>query len=112
MNNMLNKKIKHNRLKPKNKKLPKYLSYLHTQDLACFICGERNEIELHHIKEASSDEKDDSKVIPLCGNECHRLGLIISAHGTPKLFREKYPIAVQIEFADKLYLEYQKTTGE
>jgi hypothetical protein len=106
---MLNKKVKHNRLRPKAPKEPKYLSWLHNQsDIFCFACGKQNKLECHHIKQFSTDVKDDRKIIMLCGEECHRNGAILSAHGTPKMFREAYPIEVQLENAEKLYNQYKK----
>ena len=105
---MLNKKVTHKKLRPKPVKDSKYLSWLHCQNLGCFICGEHNQIELHHIKECSSDSKDDTKVIGLCGESCHRNGTELSAHGTPKKFREKYPIEYQLKYAEKLRGYYLK----
>jgi len=84
-----------------------YLSYLHTQNLKCFCCSGNDKIELHHIKESSSDAKNDRSVIPLCGDKCHRLGLELSAHGTPRKFKAAFPIEEQKLFALKLYLEYK-----
>jgi len=86
---------------------PDYLTWLHEDKKpVCFSCGECNGIELHHIKEASSDKKDDRLVIPLCGVKCHRLGTELSAHGTPSKFRNIYPIPLQKEYAKDLYQEY------
>lgn len=107
--------LKSNRLRPKangkNKskaiKNDKYLSWCHNQDLPCFSCGKRGVIELHHVKEASTDIKDDTKVIPLCGIECHRLGRMLSAHGTPKKFREVYPITEQERHAKEIYKRFK-----
>ena len=88
-------------------KEPKYLAWLHeVKQPECFACGKTNGIELHHIKEASSDKKDDRLVIPLCGVECHRLGSVLSAHGTPKKFRDTFPLDMQKEYAMALYEEY------
>ena len=88
-------------------KEPNYLKWLHeVKHPECFACGKINGIELHHIKEASSDNKDDRLVIPLCGIECHRLGSVLSAHGTPKKFRDTFPFDMQKEYAMALYEEY------
>ena len=104
--NILNKKIKHNRIKPKAPKEPKYLQWLHKVKMPeCFVCGISCGIEMHHIKRSSSDYRDDSKVIPLCHE--HHLGVTFSAHGTPKKWREIYPISVQLEYAEKLYKDYK-----
>jgi len=107
---MLSKKqqTKSNRIKPTAIKEPKYLAYLHTQNLVCFSCGKQNKIELHHIKRYSSDLKNDTHTIPLCGEECHRTGTELSAHGTPKKFRELYPMEVQIGYANELYRAYNE----
>lgn len=82
---------------------------------SCFCCGreyyyisEADKMELHHIKAASSDNKDDRKVIPLCGVECHRVGTTLSAHGTPKLFREKFSMEKQESYARKLFEQYKE----
>ena len=72
-------------------------------DLPCFCCGEYGSIELHHIKECSSDKKIHSEVLPLCGDKCHRLGTELSAHGTPRKFREVFPLEVQRNFAKMLH---------
>ena len=96
-------------LKPNSKPLKdqKYLSWLHeVKQPECYCCGKTNGIELHHVKEGSSDVKNDHFVIPLCGVECHRLGTVLSAHGTPKLFRETFPTHDQKEYAFNLYQEY------
>lgn len=81
----------------------KYLHILKGMDLPCFACGAYGSIELHHIKECSSDKKVHTEVLPLCGDKCHRLGTELSAHGTPKKFREVFPIELQREFAKELY---------
>lgn len=80
-----------------------YLGKLKRLDLPCFCCGAFGSIELHHVKEVSSDEKNHKRVLPLCGEKCHRTGAELSAHGTPKKFREAFPMEVQIEYADKLF---------
>ncbi len=81
----------------------KFLRVLKGMDLPCFVCGKHGSIELHHIKEASGDTKNHRRVLPLCGDTCHRLGLELSAHGTPKKFREIFPMEMQYKFADKLF---------
>ncbi len=47
-------------------------------------------------------------VIPLCGVEHHRLGTELSAHGTPKKFREVFPVQSQRNYATILYNEYKE----
>ena len=99
-----------NRLKPKAQKLPKYLKWLHEQeDIVCFSCGKQNKLEAHHVKEFSSDERDDSKIIMLCGEECHRLGMKLSPHGTPKAWRQVYSMEVQLDYASELYRRYDES---
>ena len=105
---MLNKKIKHGRIKPQAHKEPDFLRWLHeVKQPPCFICGGYNKIELHHIKRYSSDKRDDRHVIPLCGESCHRNGTELSAHSTPKKFRDKYPMSEQLKYAKELYEEYK-----
>ena len=106
----------HIRLKPKpsmknepkiTKEDKEYLEWLQTLDVPCFCCGGQNSIEWHHVKRDSSDSKNHTLLIPLCGAKCHRLGTELSAHGTPKKFREVFPIEVQKEAAKKFYAMYK-----
>ncbi|MCF6330981.1 MAG: hypothetical protein L3I99_05480 [Sulfurimonas sp.] len=108
-------KINHKRLRPKicqkNKKSitqgdKDYLAWLQTQDYPCFVCKKYNKIEWHHVKEYSSDKKNHKRLMPLCGEECHRNGLTLSAHGTPKRFKEIFPMSVQNDYADTIYNLY------
>jgi len=95
-----------------------YLDWLHQEEQGynyhCFVCGNNNSsdtTEWHHVKKGSGAKKDHKRQIPLCGNEHHRLGTVMSAHGTPKKFRETYPMEVQYKYADKIYsdfLQYKK----
>jgi len=110
-------KIVSERIKPKfSGKTPslltgadrKYLRYLQSLDVVCFVCGEQNGIEWHHVKRDSTDKKDHTRLIPLCGVEHHRLGAELSAHRTPVKFRETYPVEVQMEYAAKIYENYLK----
>ena len=103
------------RLKPKysakNKKLftaedGLYLEWLQSTSYHCLVCGGSNGIEWHHVKRDSADKKNHSRLIPLCGVEHHRLGTKLSAHGTPKKFREAYPVEVQLEVAKSIYEDY------
>jgi len=106
---MLSKKVNHKRLKPKAKKLPKYLEWLHNQnDIVCFSCGKQNGLEVHHVKETSTDERDDSKVLMLCGEECHRNGMKLSPHSTPVAWRRVYPIQMQLDYASDLFRRYKQ----
>ena len=108
--------IKANRIKPKyngkNKKKitnedKDYLQWLQEQNFACFVCGKRNKIEFHHIKEHSTDRKNHKRLIPLCGAEHHRCGEL-SPHGNPKRWRETFSMELQNDFADEIYAEYTK----
>jgi len=65
-------------------------------------------IEWHHIKEASSDKKNHLELLPLCGNKCHKLGTVLSAHGTPKKFKSVFPIDVQRKYARDIYKDFLK----
>ena len=118
MNNMLDKKYKHERIKKKSKpfKDKEYLAWLHNQELKCFACGGYatmdDGIELHHVKETSSDKRNDNEVIPLHGIKCHRLGVELSAHLTPKKFRETFPVGAQLKYAKELYNRYLRYKEE
>ena len=106
---MLNKKVSHKKLRPKTPKEPKYSKWLHeVHQPSCFVCNVSIGIEMHHVKEYSNDYRDDTKIIPLCYNHHH--GQEISPHGTSKLFREVYPIEVQLEKAKELYNAYKEQT--
>jgi len=106
--------LKHNK-KPKAsmKNKPKitnedkeYLQWL--QELyypRCYVCYTQANIEFHHVKKHSSDRKNHKLLIPLC-LEHHRNSKELSAHRTPKKFRELYPIEEQKEKANKIYKEY------
>ena len=96
---------KSNRLKPKAYKDKKYLSWLHNvKQPCCYVCNIHIGIQIHHVKERSSDLRNDNEVIPLCYN--HHLGNDFSVHGTPKEFREQYPTEEQLKYAETLYMEY------
>ena len=107
-------KINHNRIQPKyngkNKKTitqddKDYLEWFSNQDIPCFVCGTYENVEGHHIKESSSDKKVHTEILPLCMYH-HRLGQILSAHGTPKKFREDYPMETQRGFANEQFNRY------
>lgn len=106
---MLTKKaqVSSNRLKPKPFKDPKYLSWLHeSEQPSCFVCNINTGVQMHHVKEYSSDHRDDRYIIPLCHN--HHLGNELSPHGTPVEFRQVFPMRMQLEFADELYRRYKE----
>jgi len=76
----------------------------------CFVCNNLNtndSIEWHHVKKYSSDAKNHKRLIPLCGNEHHRLGTTLSPHGTPKKWRETYSMEEQNAYADKVWNDFQ-----
>ncbi len=95
-----------------------YLSWLKSEassEFSCFVCGKiksDDRIEWHHVKLDSSSKKNHKRLIPLCGHEHHRLGTVMSPHGTPKKFREQYPIEVQNGRADEIYNYYLSTKSE
>lgn len=96
-----------NRLKPKAKKEPKYLSWLHQiEQPPCFVCNTIAGIQMHHVKEHSTDARIDSQIIPLCQN--HHLGNDFSVHMTPKAFKETYDMKTQLKYADDLYRRYNE----
>jgi len=112
-----NLKVNSSRLKPKynakNKKKftfadARYMGYLQSLNEVCFCCGEQNGIEWHHVKLYSTDDKDHTRLIPLCGVKCHRLGVVLSAHGTPKKWRETFSMEAQLDYAAKIYENYKK----
>ena len=104
------------RPKPSAKNKPKitadeklYLEWLQEQSEPCFHCGSYKSIEWHHIKEYSTDKKDHAALIPLCTQ--HHTGTRMSPHGTPKQFRERYPMEVQRWQAAIYYNKYIKQKG-
>lgn len=99
-------KIKHKKLRPKPKKQPKFLRWLHeVEQPSCMVCGTKTGVQMHHIKNHSTDQRNDFFIIPLCYD--HHLGNELSPHGTPSVFKEKYPLDVQKEHANKLYKRYK-----
>ena len=83
-----------------------YLDWLHQgYHLRCMICNTQSKIEFHHVKNRSSDKKNHLRLIPLCYMH-HRISNDISAHGTPKKFREIYPYENQLILAASIHLKY------
>ena len=82
-----------------------YLDWLQNQSYGCFVCGQQNGIEWHHVKKFSSDKKNHFRLIPLCFMH-HRISNELSAHGTPKLWRETYTYEEQLQFAATIHLNY------
>ena len=119
---MLSKKVTHNRLRPKPSskntarsikpdtfKSPEYLHWLHNdRQPSCALCCRSyfSGMEIHHIRDKSVLGRDDSKVIMLCGVDCHRLG-VFSAHGNTKEFNEMLPKEWQFGIAYELFEEWK-----
>ncbi len=82
-----------------------YLDWLQNQSYGCFVCGQQNGIEWHHVKKFSSDKKNHFRLIPLCFMH-HRISNELSAHGTPRKFRDLYPLDIQNIFANNIYIAY------
>ena len=100
---------KKNILKKKSQNLSKdekdFLNWLQNQSYGCFVCGQQNGIEWHHVKKFSSDKKNHFRLIPLCFMH-HRISNELSAHGTPRKFRDLYPLDIQNIFANNIYIAY------
>lgn len=96
---------KNGRLKPAPFKDKVYLSWFHNQGFGCMVCG-NTLIEAHHVKEHSTDLKDDRYLLPLCEFH-HKYSDYLSPHGAPTKWREAYPIEVQKSIAKKLYDIYK-----
>ena len=92
-------------LKQKPIKDSAFLSWMHSQWFGCIVC-KNPQIELHHVKEHSGDVKNDHEVLPLCDWH-HKYSDYLSPHGSPKKWREAYPIEVQREMAQKYYKEWE-----
>lgn len=88
-------------LKEKPFKSKDYLAWFHNQGFGCMVCA-NPQIEAHHVKEHSSDNRDDRYILPLCEYH-HRYSELMSPHGSPKIWRETYPIDVQKSIATKLF---------
>ena len=99
--------MKHKKIKPQAVKDKKYLAWLRNSDQTCFVCGSYMGLEAHHMKENSTSKRTDEKVLVLCTE--HHVGTEFSPHGTPRKFREKYPIDYQERVAARKYLEYKET---
>ena len=102
---MLSKKVKHKKVKTQLVKDRGYLSWLHNSGQFCMVCEISVGLEAHHVKRDSTDKRSDDSCIVLCWNHHH--GTELSPHGTPKLFRETYPIEFQRDFAHGLYRDYK-----
>jgi hypothetical protein len=101
---MLNKKFKHNRIKPKAFKDKAYLAYMHNSGKKCLVCGSCN-IELHHIKTKTMTDRADNRIVPLCPE--HHRGTF-SPHGfNSNEFYEAHTKEFLLEEAERFYNEYQ-----
>ena len=80
-----------------------YIQWSKSQEMSCFVCG-RFADDRHHVKFKSTDKKNHKRLLPLCRE--HHTGSELSPHGTPRLWREFFPMAVQNDFADKLYAKW------
>jgi len=99
--------ISDSRLKDKAIKMPEYTDWFHeVLQPPCFVCCTYLGIQAHHIKEHSTDERDDQFLIPLCWEHHH--GTELSPHGTPVKFKEVYPMNVQYENAAEMFEKYKK----
>jgi len=97
----------HKRLKPKAKKLPKYLKWFHeVEQPPCFVCGTFLGIEAHHNKENSTDERIDDEILPLCHEHHH--GNKLSPHGTPREWKQVYTKKIRREFSRELFRRYKE----
>lgn len=83
-----------------------YLTWLKSQPLKCFVCGTNQNIELHHIKQSSSQPKNDRQMLSLCSYH-HRYSHEISPHSNAKAWRQAYSYEMQLDYAEKLYQEYK-----
>lgn len=88
----------------------KYLDWFARQSHKCFVCGTSKNIEGHHIKQSSSQSKNDKQLLSLCV-EHHRIGTP-SPHNTPKLWREMFTLESQIDYAEKTYQRYLDETSD
>ena len=100
---------RHAPLKEKPLKDKAFLSWMHSQGFGCIVCG-NPQIELHHVKEHSSEVKNDHEVLPLCEFH-HKYSDYISPHGSPKKWREVYPIEFQKQMAKVYYERYLDETN-
>lgn len=104
--------IKHHKpIKPKVFKDKEYLRWLHeVEQPCCLVCKSYVGVQMHHVKESSSDKRNDNEVIPLCYN--HHLGEEFSVHGTARKFKQEYPLEYQLFVADSLYFKYKREKND
>jgi hypothetical protein len=95
-------------LKEKPFKSTEYLAWFHNQGFGCMVCGNPH-IEAHHIKEHSSDHRDDKYILPLCEFH-HKFSDHLSPHGSPKKWREAYPLDLQKSIATKIFKVWENET--
>lgn len=93
---------KRERIKESPHKDKHYLSWFHTQNFGCLVCGSNN-IEAHHILRGGEGRPDDS-IVPLCPE--HHRGKY-SPHGFESgRFGEEHPKDVLLEIARKVHGSY------
>ena len=103
----LSHKVDDLKLKPKAIKEPGYTTWFHeVHQPPCFVCGIFVGIQFHHVKEHSTDERIDSIGMPLCHEHHH--GTVLSPHGTPVKFKERYPMDMQYKSAAKMYKKFKE----
>ena len=86
----LNNTIKAERIKPTAFKCPEYLTWLHeVKKPHCMVCGTYTGIEIHHVKEHSTDLRNDDVCYGLCKLH-HTMSTELSPHGNAKAFKDKY----------------------
>ena len=101
-----------NKLLPVHNKV--YMAWVHeVLKPSCFSCGREyyneglDKMELHHP--TFCRVKSDEQVIALCGVKCHRLGTELSAHSTPKKFRETYSEREILKCGVEMYIKFMET---
>lgn len=79
-----------------------YLSWFHTQNFGCLVCGSNN-IEAHHVLRGGEGRPDDS-IVSLCPE--HHRGKF-SPHGFESgQFSDEYPKDVLLEIAKRMHNSY------
>ena len=107
MNYLKENQLKKNgRLKTPIYKSKEYLSWCHSQNFGCIVCGAKN-IHLHHVDNGIGRRSDDTIII-LC--QAHHQGKF-SPHGfNSNLFYEKFPKDKLLQMAKELHEEWKSET--
>lgn len=93
------------RIKESAYKSKDYLSWFHTQNFGCLVCGSNN-IEAHHVLRGGEGRPDDS-IVPLCPE--HHRGRY-SPHGFESgRFSNEYPKDILLEVSRRLHNSYSYT---